>query len=262
MRELDADIYDFPKYYDLVYGSDWLAEFDFLEDCFEIHVPHVVESLFEPACGTGRLLYRFGKVGYRVGGNDLNRKSIEYCNQRLKRHGLEGRASVGDMTDFCLPERVDAAFNMINSFRHLGNEELAEAHLRCMVAAVRQGGIYVLGLHLTPGVGEATEDESWSASRGMLTVNSRLWLAERNLDERFEAYNMSFDVYTPTDQFRIVDQVRFRTYTAEQFLSLVDRVPGLELEAMYDFSYNVEQPLVLDDRVEDVVFVLRVSDQS
>ena len=30
-----GDIYDYPKYYDIVYGSDWRAEFDFLEDIFE-----------------------------------------------------------------------------------------------------------------------------------------------------------------------------------------------------------------------------------
>ena len=30
-----ANVYDFPRYYDLVYGSDWKAEFDFLCGAFE-----------------------------------------------------------------------------------------------------------------------------------------------------------------------------------------------------------------------------------
>ena len=258
MQEINANIYDFPKYYDLVYGSDWRAEFDFLENCFEKHVPHVVESLFEPACGTGRLLYRFAKAGYQVSGNDLNEKAIEFCNERLERHGFAPTTFAGDMTNFRLSQPVDAAFNTINSFRHLGTNKMAKSHLECMAAAVRKGGIYVLGLHLSPVSGKTCDEESWSASRGHLTVNSSLWLEERNLEKRFEAFNMTFDIYTPTRQFRIRDQVRFRTYQARQFEKLVRQVDRLEIIAAYDFAYEIDRPIAVNDAQEDVVYVLRV----
>ena len=45
------------------------------------------------------------------------------------------------MTDFRLPEKVDAAFNMINSFRHLQQEEQAEAHLRCVARSLFDGSL-------------------------------------------------------------------------------------------------------------------------
>lgn len=32
-----ASIYDYPKYYDLLFGSDVAAEFRFLKDCFAKH---------------------------------------------------------------------------------------------------------------------------------------------------------------------------------------------------------------------------------
>ena len=86
---IDANIYDFPKYYDLVYGSDWKAEFDFLCQVFEKHADVNVQRLFEPACGTGRLMFRFAKAGFQIAGNDLNRKAVEFCNQRMVRHGFE-----------------------------------------------------------------------------------------------------------------------------------------------------------------------------
>ena len=38
----DATIYDFPKYYDLVYGSDWKAEFDFIFGLWDRFVPFQV----------------------------------------------------------------------------------------------------------------------------------------------------------------------------------------------------------------------------
>ena len=78
METIQQSIYDFPRYYDLVYGSDWKAECLFLKRCFEKFATGEVVRLFEPACGTGRLLYRFGKKGYQVSGLDLNAKAVAY----------------------------------------------------------------------------------------------------------------------------------------------------------------------------------------
>ncbi len=49
METIEADFYDYPKYYDLVYGSDWKAEFDFLQSCFDQHATGSVCRVFEPA---------------------------------------------------------------------------------------------------------------------------------------------------------------------------------------------------------------------
>jgi SAM-dependent methyltransferase len=176
-----GNLYDYPKYYDLVYGSDWKAEFDFLEACFKRFTDGPVRRLFEPACGTGRLLARFAQAGYEVGGVDLNDKAIAYCNRRLIRHGFDAAATVADMCDFRLPKKVDAAFNTINSFRHLSSEREALEHLRCVAASLRKGGLYVLGLHLTPTVVPPMQEESWSARRGNLSVLSRLWVVNTDL---------------------------------------------------------------------------------
>lgn len=258
MEEIQADIYDYPKYYDLVYGSDWKAEFEFLLACSSRFLDRAPESMFEPACGTGRLLYRLSQAGLDVAGNDLNPRSIAYCNQRLARYGLPETAVVGDMASFQLAKPVDVGFNMINSFRHLNTEKLAVSHLNCMANAIRKGGIYVLGMHLVPLTGNPCDHEAWSARRGHLTVNSSLWLVERKLEQRYEEYAMQYDIFTPTRQFRIRDQLRFRTYTADQFSRLVQKIDGIEIESVFDFHYDLSLPNQLDDKAEDVVFVLRV----
>ena len=192
-----------------------------------------------------------------MAGNDLNPKAVQFCNQRLARFGLPETATVADMADFHLTQPVDLGFNMINSFRHLSTEALAAAHLQCMARAIRSGGIYVLGLHLVPSRGEACESEAWSATRGHLTVNSDLWLVDRKLEERYEEYAMQYDIYTPSRQFRIRDQLRFRTYTADQFCQLVDRTDGLKIEAIFDFQYDLSEPAPLDEDTEDAIFILR-----
>jgi SAM-dependent methyltransferase len=251
------NIYDYPRYYDLIFGSDWKAEFDFLSRCFERYAKGEVRRLFEPACGTGRLIYRFARAGYEASGLDLNERAVAFCNTRLKKYGLPASVFVGDMSDFALKKKVDAGFNTINSFRHLLTEKQAVGHLRCMAAALRKGGIYVLGFHLTPLVGTTTDEESWSARRGHLAVNTHMWTTGRDMKAREERCAMTFDIYTPTSHQQLADEIVFRTYTRKQLDELLKAVPELELIAVHDFAYRVEKETLIDDETEDVVLVLR-----
>ncbi|MEO8497982.1 MAG: class I SAM-dependent methyltransferase [Planctomycetota bacterium] len=257
METLNAHLYDFPRYYDLVFGSDWKAEFDFLRACFTHHATGTVRRVFEPACGTGRLMYRLAKAGYDVSGLDLNAKAVAYCNERLQRHGFAASAFVADMTDFRLKRKADVAFNMINSFRHLNTAKGAQDHLTCVANCLRRGGLYVLGLHLTPTTTAPLEEESWSAMRGNLCVNTRLWTTGRDLKKRQETFSMTFDVYTPTKSFRMKETIAFRTYTASEMARLIKGVGSFEIAATYDFAYDIDQPVQVDGSTEDVVYILR-----
>jgi len=254
---VEANLYDFPKYYDLIFGSDWKAEYDFLLSCFDKYRGRKVRRLFEPACGTGRLLIKLAQRGFEVAGNDLNPKAVDYCNARLARHGFPQTATVGDMADFKVRRKFDAAFNMINSFRHLPTEAMAQAHLKCVADALAPGGLYLLGLHLTPTRGTAIEHESWSARRGHLTVNSHMWTKRRDLKRRDEELGMTFDVYTPRRHFRLQDEMHYRIYTARQMRKLLDSVPAFETVETFDFCYDTEHPIEIDAETEDVVFLLR-----
>ena len=68
---------------------------------------------------------------------------------------------------------------------------------------------------------------------------------------------MSFDVYTPSRQFRIAGESCFRTYTAGQLAALVRQVGEFEITAVHDFSYDADKPVQVDARTEDAVYILR-----
>lgn len=257
METIAGHLYDFPKYYDLIFGSDWKAEYKFLLAMFQEHARREVKRLFEPGCGTGRLMIKLAQAGYEISGLDLNPHAVKFCNARLKRHGLPETAFIGDMGNFQLKRKVDACFNMINTFRHLPDEAAAESHFQCIANCLNKGGIYVLGLHLTPQTEQRCTEERWSASRGSLTVNSCLWSIEVDLKKRVERIGMTYDVYTPTKQFRIQDETIFRTYTRQQMQRLFDATPALELVETYDFRYDTEWPIEINDGTEDVVYILR-----
>ena len=256
MEVIRASLYDYPLYYDLVYGSDWHAELRFLEGCFARFVRGQTKTLFEPACGTGRLLHRLACHGFKVSGLDLNERAVDFCNARLERLGFRRTTFVGDMADFALQQPVDAAFNTINSFRHLPTEEAAQSHLACMAEAVRPGGIYVLGLHLTPTTREGIAEEAWHARRGHLVVNTSMWTVERDLRRRLERCGIAVDVYKPTENFRIEDELVFRTYTRPQLEATLAAVPQWTIAEGFDFAYDLGRPRVIDDATEDVVLIL------
>jgi SAM-dependent methyltransferase len=250
-------IYDHPKYYDLVFGADCAAETKFIIECGQRFATGKIRSLFEPACGTGRLLFHLAKKGYRVDGNDLNPKAIEFCNDRLARHGFKDRASVADMSAFESKKQYDLAFNTINSFRHLPSERAAEGHLECMGRCIREGGLYLLGVHLTPTEAEPSDGESWSARRGHLAINTHMWTIERNPAKRVERYGIRFDIHNPTKSWRIDDVLVLRSYTAPQMTRLIGKSGMWEIVQTFDFVYDIESPVTVDAASEDVVYVLR-----
>lgn len=254
---ITGDLYDFPQYYDLLFGSDWKAEYRFLEHCYARYATRTVTRVFEPACGTGRLLIKFARKGYEVAGNDLNPHAVDFCNDRLERAGFPRSVAVEDMADFQVRRKFDAAFNMINTFRHLPTEKLAEAHLHCVADALTKGGLYVLGIHLTPTVGERMESESWVARRGNLQVNSHMWSKELDLKKRNEHLGLTIDVYTPTSHKQIHDTMDYRTYTARQMNALLRKVPEFEIVALHDFCYDIRRQIEITAETEDVVYVLR-----
>jgi len=250
-------IYDHPKYYDLVFGADCAAELKFIVQCGEHFASGKIRKLFEPACGTGRLLFHLAKRGYSVDGIDLNPKAVEFCNERLARHGFEARATVADMSAFESKKKFDLAFNTINSFRHLPTEKSAQGHLESMGRCIRKGGLYLLGIHLTPTKAEPSEGEAWSARRGHLAINTRMWTIERNPAKRVERFGIRFDIHNPTRSWRIDDVLVLRSYTASQMENLIDKSGMWEVAETFDFVYDVDSPVTVDATSEDVVYVLR-----
>jgi SAM-dependent methyltransferase len=257
METVTDSIYNYPVYYDLIFASDWAAEFRFLEAAFQKHVDKKTKRVLEPACGTGRLLFRMAKAGYDSAGLDLNEKAINYCNQRLAKHGFKESAFVADMCDFEVKKPYDAAFNTINSFRHLATEKQTVEHFRAMAAAVRPGGIYALGFHLTPLEGPQTEQEHWSARRGNLVINTSMWPRDKDRKNRMERYNLRFDIHRPSGSQRIDDCLELRSYTYRQFGTMLKKIPEWTVEETYDFRYDIDEPIELDAEAEDVVYILK-----
>jgi hypothetical protein len=115
----------------------------------------------------------------------------------------------------------------------------------------------MLGLHLTPVDDEWEGEEEWHARRGNLSVISKLWTAGFDRKTRMEQLNLRLDATTPTKSFTLKDVMFYRTYTRFEIKSLIKKIPAFEIVETYDFCYDIDDPIVVDEMTEDVVYVLR-----
>jgi hypothetical protein len=152
---------------------------------------------------------------------------------------------------------VDAAFNTWNTFRHLTTERAALKHLRCIAKHLKRDGIYLLGLHLLPLDVSEECTERWTARHGSTRVSVTLRVTSTDRRQRIERIRTTLLVRNRSRVLRLRSEFSLRMYTAEQFRRLLRHVPNFELCDVYDFWYEIDRPLQLNDELSDTVFVLR-----
>lgn len=249
--------YDTPHYYDLAFRSETLPEADFIEAACRKYCGFPVRQLLEPACGTGRLVAELAARNYRMTGFDLSEPALAYLRRRLARRRLPAEVFRADMADFSLARPVDAAYNTFDSFRHLLTEEAARRHLQCVADHLRPGGVYVLGFHLLPPDADEDCTERWTERQGGTQVTVTLRVTGCDRRRRLESIRISLLVRRGADELRLRDEFPLRLYTARQVRRLFSRVPAFELLDVYDFWYEIDHPLRLNDEISDTVFILR-----
>jgi SAM-dependent methyltransferase len=168
-------IYDYPRYYDILFGWDRSKEAAFYDSVLAARCSTKNEPVLEVACGPGRIAALLAERGWNVTGLDLRPAMLAFLRQRCAASGLRVGTLLGDMTSFRAPSRFAAAYNPLSSFRLLSTDDRAEAHLGRVAEALRPGGVYVLDLEFVANVEEPslTTDEDWEMTADGITVRAR-----------------------------------------------------------------------------------------
>jgi len=256
-RILVANCYDYPQYYDIAFQAYTQLEADFIDAACRKYCPFVARRLVEPACGTGRLITGLAARGYQMIGFDLSEPALRYLRRRLARRLLHAETFQAEMSNFRLTRAVDAAYCTVNTFRHLLTEHAARGHLKCIADSLRPGGIYILGLHLLPLNSKEENIWHWTEQRRETKVTITLRSLRIHLRSRTENLRVCMLVGRGSKELSLWYEFQFRTYTARQFRRLLDSVSSLELCDVYDFRYDIRQPIALNDEMAYQVFVLR-----
>ena len=165
-------MYTAPRFYEIAFDQNRKREVDFLEHCFKRFAKRPVRRVVDIACGTGPHLLRLAARGYRMTGLDLSPENIEFLRERTRAAGFDADLVVGDMTDFQLGARADAAICMQDSQGHLLTNEHLLDHLRSVAQALRRGGVYVFDRYMASSWTNPARRWSWSRRRGRLIVRA------------------------------------------------------------------------------------------
>jgi SAM-dependent methyltransferase len=262
--QIDANWYDYPQYFDLSFRDETALEVEFFCAAFEKYATIPVKRILEPGCGGGRLVLEMTRREFEMVAFDLSKKSVSYVNKRLRRAQASADVFVQDMTQFTLDSPIDAAFCTWNTFRHLLSESAAKQHLQSVAAAMRPGGIYILGLHLFPSdltpeeeAEEIGSSERWTCTHAGTRVTATLRVLAMDRAKRIEQLRISLRVRNKSKDMRIRHEFPLRMYTAANLRRLLKSVPAWEVADVFDFWYDIEDPLKLNNEIQDTLLVLR-----
>ena len=258
-----SDWYDTPLYYDIIFDQDTGLEADFLEKMMQRHAgirpSHQAWRILEPACGSGRLITELAGRGHDVSGFDLNPHMLEHARRKVQRTGRQALLWQDRMESFKLPFRLryDLAHCLVSTFKYLLDEKSAISHLHQVSKALRSGGLYVLGLHLTDYEDGGAAHERWVGRRNGTQVicNTHTWPPDRR--KRTEDVRTRLRITRRGQSKTLETRWQFRTYNAAQIKALLARINSFELAACHDFTYDPQHQRRLDDSYADVVLILR-----
>ncbi len=268
MTDQFSDCYDHPRWWNRAFADETRPEADFIRAAADRYCDFPVRSILEPACGGGRQVVELARRGFDVTAFDLNATAVGFTRRALRRRKLAAEVFVADMCRFTefLPNTADTRFDVahcfVNSFRHLTTETAAAEHLNSVARVLRPGGLYLLGLHLLPPDAVEYDCERWTLQhrRTRLTTTFRVLNFDRR--RRLEIVRFSLRVRSPRQDLRLRSDHTLRIYRADQMRSLLKKVPDLRLRDVFDFCYDIQEPLRLDDRLGDAVLVLQKPIQS
>jgi len=253
------DWYDTPLHYDIVFDADTRREADFLEAVRRRHGRTRGRSVLELACGSGRLVREFSARGWRASGFDLNPAMLQFARERLAREGLEAELWQDRMESFRVPgrRRHDLVHCLVSTYKYLQTEADALACLRRTAEALKPGGLFVLGLHLTDPKNERPLHERWVAERDGVEVvcNTRTWPPRQGT--RLEPMRSRLRVTLPDGRVRRQEtRWEVRSYTAAQLRRLLRKAEAFATLACHDFRHDSEETRRFDDEYPDLVLVL------
>lgn len=252
-----VDCYDYPKYWDLSFQDETDLECDFFEDAFKRFGQGETQRVLDIGCGGGRNVIEMATRGFKMLGLDNNEASLAYLARQLYEKELKAETMSADMADFQVEQPLDAALCTFNTFRHLLTEEEAESHLHCVARALRPGGVYILGFHILQDYDDPECEEHWTNRDGEVEVTTTLEVVESCREERLETLLFHLQVRDGEKQLRLKAEYPYRIYNPTQFRDLLTKVPEFEICEVYDFNYDIDDPMPFDDEISDAVFVLR-----
>ncbi len=231
-------IYDYPLYYDILFGWDRDAEANFYDTAFQHHGAPRGGSIIETGCGTGQVAVRLAKHEWHVTGLDKRPEMLTFLEKTASESGVTVQTVCADMTDFTLRELQDGAYCPMSSFRILPDDQAALSHLRAIANVLRLGGTYILDMAFEESSVRDVEssEDGWVMHRGNIKVRTE---GEKiYVEDTGRAINMILSWGSES---------KLRKYSSGEFINLVKKTSAFAIEAWHPPAQKTKEGVDIFD---------------
>ena len=207
----------FEKFYDaLTQNVDYGVRSAYLSDLFS-QAGKPTGTVLDLACGTGETARYLTEKGYRVIGLDLSADMLTVATAK----GIPDLTLLcADMTDFALPEPVDACCCTLDSLNHLPDLSAVKRCFQCVAEALVPDGVFIFDVNTVYKHREVLADNAF------IFDQDGYFLAWDNelLDERRVRILLDFFVENGAHYDRFSEELTETAYTVgELTAALSDR---------------------------------------
>lgn len=167
-----ASIYDYPRYYDILFGWDRDLEASFYDSALRHHGIAPGSVVMEVGCGTAQIGLRLAHMGWRVLGFDLSRDMLRFAREQASREKLTMTFVEGDMRAMANLSS-DAAISPMSTVRMLQSDGDLLDHLRSLEGCLEPGGVYVIDMYfVADGATDEGQPDIWDMERDGVVVSA------------------------------------------------------------------------------------------
>ena len=256
------DFYNFPKYYDLAFTRNVISDIIFFQDCFKQYANVEVKRVLEPACGPGMFLEEFPKFGYYILGYDLNPSMVEYSKERLRKAKLsekEANVLVGNMKDFTVDDKFDAAIICINSLGYLTSNSDIHSHFQAIYNSLNSGGIYIVEISCMCEDLKCEEkiDDVWLVKEDEIELELTWKISWYDIINRIRHVDFRMKGFDHERQILIEESHELHLWIFEEFKNFAEN-NGFEICGIYNQHYEkVTCDIKINGELGALFFVLK-----
>jgi SAM-dependent methyltransferase len=211
MFDRSADIYD------AIYSwKDYEAESNAVREAFEHHAQRPVRDVLDVGCGTGAHMV-YLRDHYNVEGLDLDAGLLRVARAKLR--GLTFHQ--GNMLDFDLGERFDAAMCMFGAISYTRTPDALNMAVANIARHVRPGGVLVIEPWLRPDVYKPNTVHAQYVDEPELKI-ARIVLSRREGDTA--VLDMHYLVGTPQEVRHFTETHTTGLFSREQMEAAFEQV--------------------------------------